>query len=314
MEETSHRPDILERDDLGALVAVKAYVPEDAMTAGLLGTERSGHGVRIREDGLIVTIGYLVNEAHDIWITSHDGATSPAFLVGNDFRSGLALIKPTLPLSGPSLTIVERDDLQVGDAVVMTGSAGADPQVVESQVLARQEFAGRWEYLLEEAIFTAPPHPSWSGAALTDLDGRLCGIGSLIIQGFEVRGEQRTVNMSVPTQLIANAIDELCEHGRRIELPRPWLGMLVHDEDEELTVVGVYRNCPADAAGVKPGDIIMRVGGHEIFGLGHFYRTVWSLGPAGIKVPITVLRESSREELVIDSVERGAVTHKGTVQ
>ena len=178
MEETTHRPDILERDALGALVAVKAYVPEDAMTAGLLGTERSGHGVRIRDDGLIVTIGYLVNEASDIWITSHDGSTSPAFLVGNDFRSGLALIKPTLPLKGPTLALVERDTLKVGDAVVMAGSAGADPQIVESQVVARQEFAGRWEYLLEEAIFSAPPHPSWSGAALTDLDGRLCGLRS----------------------------------------------------------------------------------------------------------------------------------------
>jgi len=314
VEGTTHSADILERDALGAVVAVKAYVPEDAMTAGLLGTERSGHGVRIRDDGLIVTIGYLVNEARDIWLTSHDGATSPAFLVGNDFRSGLALLRPTLPLNGPNLRLADGDKLKVGDAVVMAGSAGADPQVVEAQVVARQEFAGRWEYLLEEAIFTAPPHPSWSGAALTNLDGRLCGIGSLIIQGFELRGEQRTVNMSVPISLIANVIDEICDHGRRLEPPRPWLGMLVQDEGEELAVVGVYRHCPADAAGLKPGDIIMRVAGHEVFGLAHFYRTVWSLGPAGVSVPITVLRDSTRVEAVVESIERGSLVHKGTIQ
>ena len=180
--------------------------------------------------------------------------------------------------------------------------------------MARQEFAGRWEYLLEDAIFTAPPHPSWSGAALLDSDGRLCGVGSLVIQGFEIRGEQRTVNMSVPVRTIASVIDEICQHGRRLEQPRPWLGVLVHDEDEELTVVGVYRNCPADAGGLQPGDVIMRVAGHEVYGLGHFYRTVWSLGPAGVEVPITVLRNSARHELVLRSVDRGTYMRKGTLQ
>ena len=298
MTETSDTTDVLERGELRALVSVKAYVPEEAMTAGLLGTERTGHGVRIRSDGLILTIGYLVNEAEEIWVTTEEGSTSSAFVVGNDFRSGLALLRATLAPEGPCMQIAPRDELKVGDAVVLAGSAGAEPQLVEAQILARQEFAGRWEYLLEEAIFTAPPHPSWSGAALMDLRGQLCGIGSLVIQGFEIRGEQRTVNMSVPVQTIAGAIDEICEHGRRLEPPRPWLGILVHDENQELTVVGVYRNCPADAAGVQPGDIIMRVAGHEIYGLGHFFRTVWSLGPAGVEVPITVLRDSSRHELV----------------
>ena len=303
-----------ERLELEALVSIKAYIPEDAMTAGLLGTERSGHGVRIRDDGLIVTIGYLINEAEDIWVTTDGGLSAPAFVVGHDFRSGLALIKPNMPLDGPSVKLAAKDVLKVGDAVVVASSADSDPQIVEAQVLARQEFAGRWEYLLEEAIFTAPPHPSWSGAALTNLDGELCGIGSLVIQGFELRGDQRTVNMFVPIQTVSGAIDEICEHGRRLEPPRPWLGMLVHDEDDELTVVGVYRNCPADAAGLQPGDIIIRVGNHEVYGLGHFYRTMWSTGPAGVEIPLTVLRGSNRRELVIESAERNAHLHKGTVQ
>jgi len=264
MSESARATEIVDQGYLKALVAVKAYVPEDAMTAGLLGTERTGHGVRIRDDGLIITIGYLVNEAQEIWVTTEDGFSSPAFVVGNDFRSGLALIRPTMALEGPSLPLAARDVLRIGDDVVLAGSAGAEPQIVEAQVVARQEFAGRWEYLLDEAIFTAPPHPSWSGAALIDDDGRLCGIGSLVIQGFELRGEQRTVNMSVPIETIAGAIDEICEHGRRLEPPRPWLGMLVHDEGEELTVVGVYKHCPADAAGAQPGDVIIHVAGHDV--------------------------------------------------
>ncbi len=314
MSESTQSSRDLERIQLEALVSIKAYIPEDAMTASLLGTERTGHGVRIRDDGLIVTIGYLINEAEDIWVTTEDGLSSAAFVVGNDFRSGLALIKPTMPLLGPSMPIAASDELKVGDVVVIAASTESEPQTVEAQVLARQEFAGRWEYLLEEAIFSAPPHPSWSGAALLNLKGELCAIGSLVIQGFEIRGDQRTVNMSVPVQTLAGAIDEICEHGRRLEPPRPWLGLLVHDEDDELTVVGVYRNCPADAAGLQPGDIIVRVGNHEIYGLGHFYRTMWSLGPAGTDIPITVLRDTARHDLVVASVERMAHLHRGTVQ
>ena len=314
MNESTQSTDVLERVQLEALVSIKAYIPEDAMTASLLGTERTGHGVRIRDDGLIVTIGYLINEAEEIWVTTEDGLSSAAFVVGNDFRSGLALIKPTLPLPGPSMPIAETDELKVGDAVVIVASTDSEPQTVDAQVLARQEFAGRWEYLLEEAIFSAPPHPSWSGAALTNLQGELCAIGSLVIQGFEVRGDQRTVNMSVPVQALAGAIDEICEHGRRLEPPRPWLGLLVHDEDDELTVVGVYRDCPADLAGLQPGDIIVRVGNHEVYGLGHFYRTMWSMGPAGTEIPITVLRDTTRHEFAVASVERMAHLRKGTVQ
>jgi S1-C subfamily serine protease len=300
--------------ELNALVSVKAYVPEDAMTAGLLGTERAGHAVRIRSDGLLVTIGYLVNEADEIWVRSEDGRTSSAFVVGNDFRSGLALIKPSTPLDGPSLAVADADTLQVGDAVTVAGSLGSDPQTVEAQVVSRQEFAGRWEYLLEEAIFTAPPHPSWSGAALVDSLGRLCGIGSLVIQGFEVKRKQRTVNMFVPIDTLYPYIDEICEHGRRVEPPRPWLGLLVHDESGELTVVGVYRNCPADNAGIRPGDTIIRVDDQPVYSLGHFFRTTWSLGPAGIDVPITVLRNATRKEIVVKSAERGVFLRRGTLQ
>jgi S1-C subfamily serine protease len=300
--------------ELNALVSVKAYVPEDAMTAGLLGTERSGHAVRIRPDGLLVTIGYLVNEADEIWVTAEDGQASPAFLVGNDFRSGLALIKPSTPLAGAVLTITDDDAPQVGDAVTVAGSAGSDPQTVETQVVSRQEFAGRWEYLLEEAIFTAPPHPSWSGAALLNSHGHLCGIGSLVIQGFEIKRKQRSVNMFVPIDTISPYIDEICANGRRVEPPRPWLGVLVHDESSELTVVGVYRNCPADNAGIRPGDRVIRVDDQPVYSLGHFFRTTWSLGPAGVDVPITVLRNSARKEIIVKSADRSAFLRKGTLQ
>ena len=140
---------------LEALVSIRAHIPEDAMSAGLLGTERAGHGIRVRDDGLILTIGYVINEADEIWIGSHDGRAVPGFVVGNDFRTGLALIRPMMPLSGRSVPIGSSESLRVGEPVWIAGSGRADPQVVDAEIVAKQEFAGRWEYVLDEAIFTA---------------------------------------------------------------------------------------------------------------------------------------------------------------
>src|SRR5690606_31602595 len=177
-----------------AIVSIKARIPEDAMSAGLLGTERAGHGVRIRDDGLIATIGYIVNEAETIWIGSRDGTIVPGVAIGYDFESGFGLVRPTLPLPGPAIEIGSAAALSVGDDVLVVGSDAYDDGLA-AEVVAKREFAGRWEYLLDEAVFTAPPHENWSGAALLDTRGRLCGVGSLAVQNFEIDDTPMTVNM-----------------------------------------------------------------------------------------------------------------------
>ena len=299
---------------LEALVSIRAHIPEDAMSAGLLGTERAGHGIRVRDDGLILTIGYVINEADEIWIGSHDGRAVPGFVVGNDFRTGLALIRPMMPLPGRSVPIGSSESLRVGEPVWIAGSGRADPQVVDAEVVAKQEFAGRWEYVLDEAIFTAPPHESWSGAALMDMAGRLCGVGSLVIQGFEADESVHTVNMFVPIDILTPVMDEISIRGRRSAPPRPWLGMLVHDDHDTLVVVGIYRDCPADRAGLRPGDVVLRVDGQPVHNLAHMFRTVWSLGDAGVDVPLLVLRDAQLKETTVKSAPRGDFLRKGTVQ
>jgi S1-C subfamily serine protease len=296
----------------GALVSITAHVPEDAMSAGLLGTERVGHGVRIREDGLIATIGYVVHEAENLWIGTRDTIV-PGFVIGYDFDSGLALVKPSLPLHGPTMPIGAADSLAVGDAVTVMSSGGKE-QSIDARVVAKQEFAGRWEYVLDQAVFTTPPHDSWSGAALVDSQGRLCGLGSLVIQGFETRAGASTVNMFVPIELLAPIVDDICVHGRRLTPPRPWLGMLVHDDQHDLTVVGVYRNCPADKAGLRPGDVILAIDDEPVVGLANMFRRVWSLGAAGVDVPLNVLRNTEKMQLKVRSGDRVGFQRKGTVQ
>jgi S1-C subfamily serine protease len=302
------------RPYLDAMVSIKAHIPEDALSAGILGTERSGHGARIRADGLIATIGYLVHEAETIWIKANNGATVPGFVVGNDFDSGFGLVKPSMALEGPIIELGSISTLAVGDQVTVTASGGLD-QAIKAQVVAKEEFAGRWEYLLDEAVFTAPAHESWSGAALLDGSQRLCGLGSLVIQGFEVRGARQTVNMFVPIDLLTPIIDDMCEHGRRRAPPRPWLGVLVNeDQNDQLLIVGVYRNCPADRAGLRPGDVIVRVNDEPVSSLAEMFRNVWKLGSAGVEVPIRVRRESETLDKVIESDDRAVFQRIGTVQ
>jgi S1-C subfamily serine protease len=296
----------------GALVSITAHVPEDAMSAGLLGTERVGHGVRIRDDGLIATIGYVVHEAENLWIGTRDTVV-PGFVIGYDFDSGLALVKPSLPLHGPSMPMGRADDLRIGDSVTVMSSGGKE-QSIQARVVAKQEFAGRWEYVLDQAVFTTPPHDSWSGAALVDGGGRLCGLGSLVIQGFETRAGTSTVNMFVPIELLAPIVDDICLHGRRSSPPRPWLGMLVHDDQHDLTVAGVYRNCPADKAGLRPGDVIVGIDDEPVEGLANMFRRVWSLGAAGVDVPLNVLRNTERMQLKVRSGDRAGFQRKGTLQ
>ena len=300
------------QEDLSALVALKAQIPEDALSASLLGTQRTGHGARIREDGLIVTIGYVINEAEQLWITAANGMTVPGFVVGYDYDSGLGLVKTSMPLEGPVLPIGAGRDLAIGDHVRIAGSRGS--RIADVRVVAKQEFAGRWEYLIDDAIFTAPHYDSWSGAALLNTDGQLCGIGSLVIQGFRASGANSTVNMFVPIDLIYPFIDEVCEHGRRLAPARPWLGMLVHDEHEQLMVVGVYPHCPAHEAGLRPGDIILRIDDAPVDGLAQMFRTIWSLGDAGVEIPMSILRDSQEIDTVVRSGDRVSYQRIGTVQ
>jgi len=299
---------------LDTLVSIKSVVPDDAMSAGLLGTERTGHGVRIRDDGLIATIGYLVHEAESVWIGTAAGGMVPGFVVGYDFDSGFGLVKPSMPLTGPAAPLGSAAPLRVGDPVTVAGSE-RESSMTEARIVAKQEFAGRWEYLLDEAIFTAPAHENWSGAALIDQQGRLAGLGSLVIQGFDTDDGTETVNMFVPIDLLLPIVDDICEYGRRKSPPRPWLGMLVQeDQDETLTIVGIYRDCPADRAGLKPGDVILSVADQPVNGLASMFRKVWNLGQAGVEVPLGVMRASKKLDKVVESDDRATFQRIGTLQ
>ncbi len=162
-----------------SVVAVRASIPDNAFTAGTLGTRREGSGVVIRENGLVLTIGYLITEAEDVWLTCQDGRVVPAHALAYDQESGFGLVQAMAPLDLPALRIGDSATTTLGDPVILADGEG---EFVRGNIVAKQEFAGYWEYLLDEAIFIAPAHPSWGGAALIDTEGKLLGVGSLRLQ------------------------------------------------------------------------------------------------------------------------------------
>ncbi len=292
-----------------AMVTIQSQVPEQAMTSAILGTERAGSGVRIRDDGLIATVGYLVLEAEQIWITSHSDQGAPAYVIAQDYDSGITLLKPTIPLGDSCLSPGSIETLSPGEEVSICRSGYMAP--FPSRLIAKQEFAGRWEYLLDEALFTSPGCDDWAGAALLNQSGQVCGIGSLLMEVPGPADEELMANMFIPVDLVAPFLDEMCQFGQRRAPPKPWLGALIQEYEGKLVVVGVYRGCPADLAGVKPGNIVLSVDDEPVYSLSGMFRKVWSLGSAGVEVPLIVSDAGSLRNCKLKSIDR-SVFHQPT--
>jgi S1-C subfamily serine protease len=290
---------------LSAVVGIKSYVPADAFTAGTLGTERAGSGVVIRDTGLIATIGYLVTEAETIWVTSGDGRAVPGHALAYDQESGFGLVQTLGKLGLPALEIGDTDRLRVGDPVVFAASGGVR-HAIETKVVGRQEFAGYWEYALDDAIFTAPAHPFWGGGGLIGADGKLVGIGSLILQQGDGKGQRHDMNMVVPISHLSPILGDLLSFGRVNRPARPWLGMYATENGEEIVVGGVADGGPAELAGVRTGDRIIAVGEDEITDLVGLWRRVWASGSAGAEVRLRLGRDSSTLALTVRSADRAS--------
>ena len=285
-----------------SVVKLRADVPEDAFTAAILGSQRTGNGVVINSDGLILTIGYLVTEATDVWLTTPDGRELAAHPLAYDQVTGFGLVLPLQNAGIAPIPLGSSADLKAGDdAFVVSSPEFGEPQPVT--IFARREFAGAWEYLLEDAIFATPAHPHWSGSALIDAQGCLVGLGSLLVRELTA-GEEINANMFVPIDLLKPILEELSTRGRASRRPRPWLGVYAAEMTGKVYVTGVAEGSPAHLADIREGDLITRVAEHDVATLPDFYRRLWAVGPAGTGVPLTAIRGGTRLHLNVRSVDR----------
>ncbi|MFO1395981.1 MAG: S1C family serine protease [Burkholderiales bacterium] len=286
----------------GALVKVTTHAVPDARSTSSLGADREGTGVVIGDDGLILTIGYLVVEADDVSVIDSGGRTLAARVVAYDHASGFALVRTLAAMAAQPVALGDSAKLAAREPV-MIASAGEE-SVAFAFVASKRPFAGNWEYALDEAIYTTPPIAHWSGAGLFDREGRLLGVGSLIVRNALDDDTALPGNMFVPIDALKPILADLVKSGRRAGPPRPWLGINADELQGRLFVTRVAPDGPADRAGVQAGDIILAVGGDGVRTQAEFYRKVWARGDAGSDIPLRLLQGIEVRELAVRSIDR----------
>ncbi|MDE0028024.1 MAG: S1C family serine protease [Deltaproteobacteria bacterium] len=291
-------------ETLDAVVKVRAQVPSEARTARTLGPLREGSGAIIDSKGLVLTIGYLILEASQVQVTDSSGRTVPAKVLGYDHASGFGLLRALSAVGGARpLSLGLSESLDQGAEVLILSHAENGPSGQGAYVVSRREFAGYWEYLLDKAIFTAPHHANFGGAALIDRSGRLLGIGSLQVPEA-IPGQPVPGNMFVPIDLLKPILSDLAQKGSSGARRRPWLGVQMEEVGRHVVVRRVSRGGPAARSGLEPGQLIAGVGGAPVAGLADLYRKVWALGTPGVSVPLNVLKGVRVEEVQVVSGDR----------
>lgn len=288
---------------ISAVVRIKTYINPDGQTVQSLGREREGSGVVIDEDGLVLTIGYLMVEAHAAEVRTNAGRTVPATIVGYDHETGFGILKTIEPLKIKPLSFGRSADVKPNDPVLIASHGGPNA-VGPAYIAAKREFAGSWEYLLDEALFTTPPYPNWSGAALISREGKLLGIGSLIVGDAAGDSSGKPGNMFVPVEKLPPILGDLIADGHISGPGRPWVGVAADEVRGRLIVSRVTPDSPAEKAGIRKGDAIVGVGGEALLGLPDFYRKMWARGSAGATVPLDIEQGGDKRRIDVKSINR----------
>ena len=283
-----------------SVVKIKSQAVRNARSSRSLGNEREGTGVVIDTNGLVLTIGYLVTEAEKVELSTADGKVFPATVLGYDNATGMGLLKALTPLPVKPVDMGESAAVAERELVLIVGFDGVAP----AYIVSKRPFVGYWEYLLDEAIYTAPATVNWQGAALLSREGKLLGIGSLVVG--DALGTQANIpgNMFVPIDVVKPVLGDLVANGKSTSKPRPWIGVNTQEVQGNLIITRVSPEGPADDAGLQKGDVILGVGGKPIEGQKDFYTKLWATGSAGVDVPVEVLKRNQVQKYTIKSIDR----------
>lgn len=290
-----------------ATLGVSAVAVDEARSARTLGRQRSGSGVLISDDGLVLTIGYLVLEADSVELQLDGARSVPARVVGYDVATGLGLVQALAPLALAPVRLGRTDSLRP-DEPLMVASGGEDAAVSVATVLAQRPFSGYWEYHLDNALVTTPPRRDHSGAGLFNARGELVGIGSLLLADARERpgadGPRQPGNLFVPAELLPPILAELTRDGRSQASQRAWLGLNCAEQDGQVRVLRVTDDSPADVAGLEPGDRIVMIDGTPVAALATLWKTLWAGGPAERELTLQILRDDQPRTVKVNSVDR----------
>ena len=286
-----------------AVVGVQVVAAEGARSAETLGRRRSGSGVVIGPDGLILTIGYLILEADSIQVTTQDHRVLPARPVAYDLATGFGLLQPLLPLRVQPVPLGSVAGM-AASSMLMAAAGGDEGGVGVTQLVSIRPFSGYWEYHIEDALFTSPPVGNHSGAGLFNQRGELLGIGSLFVG--DAAGDRGSMpgNMFVPVDLLKPILAELQRNGSTRTSHRPWLGINSTEQGGRVQIIRVSQDSPAFAAGLAAGDIVLAIDGEKVSTLEGFYKRLWARPDAESEVVLTVLQGTQIRQVAVKTVDR----------
>jgi serine protease Do len=287
-----------------AVVGIEVQVVDGASSAQTLGTERQGSGVLISDDGLVLTIGYLVLEAESVQIITDDGRRLPARVVAYDLATGFGLVQALAPLGRTPVPLASRQ-AEPDEAPLTVVSGGEEAEVEAVKLVSRRAFSGYWEYHVEGALFTSPPARLHSGAALFNPRGELLGVGSLVVPDARGPGQPRTPgNLFVPVELLLPVLAEMRAQGRSQASARPWLGLNCAEQAGQLRVLRVTDDSPADVAGLQVGDRITRLDGVKVAALAQLWKALWADARPERAVELEIERGGRPMTITVQAVDR----------
>ncbi len=287
-----------------AVVGLRIQTVPDAPSAATLGSQRRGSGIVIGDDGTVLTIGYLILEAEQIVLHTDDGRQVPARPVAYDVATGFGLVQALTPLKLGAAPLGDTAEIGPGETL-MAASGGEDGSLASVRLVSRRAFSGYWEYHIEGALFTFPPHDEHSGAGLFNSRGQLVGVGSLRVADARGPGAPRIPgNMFVPVDLLKPILAQLRSEGRSAASKRAWLGLNCVEVEGALRVARVSPDSPADAAGLQVGDRILAIDGTEVATLATLWQRLWSGGQAEREVTLDVSSRGERKQVKLQAVDR----------
>lgn len=278
-----------------AVVGLTAQIPQAHPSVTVLGTERHGSGVLIDGTDIVLTVNYVVLGASDVKVTLIDGSEHEAKVVAQDFGSGIALIQPA-SAAGQGLRPRPTTAAAAGDDVAIVAAAAENARRVSDGVIVSfARFDANWEYSLDRSLMTTARNPGLGGAPLIDAYGHVLGIVSLDL------GEIGRSTLAIPVDYYLDHKDELLRHGRCVSRPpRAWVGILCYTFRDHVVIAGLLPGSPAELAGLKPGDVVLAVEGHDIGHRQELYDALWSSAP-GAELEFRIFREAGVQQVTITS-------------
>ncbi len=268
-----------------------------------------GSGVIVSPEGYLLTNHHVVEDANDIEVQLADGRSTRATVVGSDPETDIALLKIDLPKL-PVVTLGNVRALQVGDAVLAIGNPFNVGQTVTAGIVSALDRTQAGASQFQNFIQTdAAINPGNSGGALVDAAGHLVGINTAI---FSRTGGSLGIGFAVPVDTARQVMEALIQGG---SVKRGWIGIEPREIDAELAqslalpvktgvlITGVLQDGPAARGGLRPGDVVVRVGERPVASNGDLFSAVAALKPDSVAV-IGVQRGAQALEIKLTVGER----------